>query len=74
MLDEEKATQLGIALYEKLGSNLYSVQFALHSLTGCDITSREGTKKEAFWGSFKIQPLLSENYTKLTEHLLVKIL
>ena len=34
-------------LYERLGGDVCAILPALHSLTGCDITSKIGTKKAA---------------------------
>ena len=41
-------------LHARLGSDLYTVLPALHSLTGCDITSKIGTKKAALKADPKI--------------------
>ena len=34
-------------MYEKLGANFYSVLLNAHILTGCDMTSKVGTKESA---------------------------
>ena len=66
-------------LYERMGSDLVSVLPALHSLTGCDVTSKIGTKKSAL----KANPqLLLKNFGtsssraefKLAEQFLIKVL
>ena len=64
-------------LYEKLGSELCSVLPALHSLTGCDITSKVGTKKAAiqsnpvqFLSMFRKNPVLNETDIKMAEQFL----
>jgi hypothetical protein len=67
-------------LYQHLGHQLCSVLPAVHSLTGCDTTSKIGTKKaalkadpEKFLGSFGVTPTLpqvtiekAENYLEGT--------
>ena len=68
-------------LYERLGSELCKVLPALHSLTGCDITSKVGTKKaalkanpEILLGQFGMLPTLSETIIRNAEEYLVKVL
>ena len=68
-------------LYEKLGSELCSVLPALHSLTGCDITSKIGTKKAghdanpvSFLCSFGKHPILNETEISMAEQFLSNVL
>lgn len=68
-------------LYETLGENICSVLPALHSLTGCDITSKVGTKKaalkanpERYLANFGRYSPMSEGDSKLAEEFLVNVL
>ena len=68
-------------LFQRLGSRLCAVLPALHSLTGCDITSRVGTKKaalkaeaEKFLKHFGTSSALSPAQIRKAEHYLVKVL
>lgn len=68
-------------LFQRLGGQLCSVLPALHSLTGCDITSRVGTKKaalkaepERFLKQFGMSPTLSQSTIDNAEQYLVKVL
>ena len=68
-------------LYEWQGSELCKVLPALHSLTGCDTTSRVGTKKaalktnpEKILGQFGLLPNLPQTIIKKAEEYLVKVL
>lgn len=68
-------------LHQLLGPGLCAVLPALHSLTGCDITSKVGTKKaalkaepEKLLGHFGDSTALSQATLKNAEHYLVKVL
>ena len=68
-------------LYEKVGAEVCSVLPAVHSLTGCDITSKVGTKKAAldanpvqFLRSFGSHPLLTESDISGAEQFLCDVL
>lgn len=65
----------------KLGENLCSVLPAVHSLTGCDITSKIGTKRSAlvtkpvkYLGTFGTKDSLSNKEIKEAEEYLVNVL
>ena len=67
-------------LYDRLGSNLCSVLPAVHSLTGCDMTSKVGTKKAALKAKpekllkqFEVLPTLSPPIIGDAEQYLVKV-
>ena len=67
-------------LFQRLGRQLCTVLPALHSLTGCDITSKVGTKKaalkaepEKFLKSFGRSSTLSQPTLHKAEHFLVKV-
>ena len=68
-------------LFQYLGGLLCDVLPAVHSLTGCDITSKVGTKKAALKAQpqkllkhFGRSPSLSEQMVKNTELYLIKVL
>ena len=68
-------------LYQKLGSKLCEVLPALHSLTGCDVTSKVGTKKAALKASpetylpgFGVTSTLQNHSIQNAESFLVKVL
>ena len=68
-------------LFDRLGSNFCAVLPAIHSLTGCDITSKVGTKKAAlkaepveFLKHFGKSPTLSPPIIRKAESYLVKVL
>ena len=68
-------------LYRNYDAQLFSVLPALHALTGCDITSKIGTKKAAlvadpikYLASFGKIATLSERDIQLAEEYLVKVL
>lgn len=68
-------------LFQRLGHQLCAVLPALHSLTGCDITSRVGTKKaalkaepEKYLKHFGRSATLSSAMIRNAEHYLVKVL
>jgi len=68
-------------LFQRVGHQLCAVLPAVHSLTGCDITSRIGSKKaalqvepEKFLKHFGRSPTLSPSLIHNAEHYLVKVL
>ena len=68
-------------LYEQLGPQLCSVLPAVHSLIGCDITSKVGTKKAAlkadpqkFLKNFGESPTISVRSIQNAEKFLIKVL
>lgn len=68
-------------LFQHLGGSLCDVLPAVHSLTGCDITSKVGTKKTALKAQpqellkhFGRSPCLSEQMVKNTELYFIKVL
>ena len=68
-------------LFERIGHHLCKVLPAVHSLTGCDITSKVGTKKAAlkaepdkFLQQFGTVPTLSPSNIRKAELYLVKVL
>lgn len=68
-------------LFQNLGQQLCAVLPALYSLTGCDITSKVGTKKaalkadpERFLKHFATSPFLSAAVARNAERYLVKVL
>ena len=67
-------------LYERLGKDMCAVLPAVHSLTGCDITSKIGAKKaalkaqpEKFLKNFGRTVTLSESVLQDAEHFLVRV-
>ena len=68
-------------LFDRLGYQLCAVLPAVHSLTGCDTTSKVGTKKAALKGQpevllkhFGMSPTLSETDIRNAENYLVRVL
>ena len=68
-------------LFQCLGHQLCGILPAVHSLTGCDVTSRVGTKKaalkaepEKFLKYFGSSPALTASAIQKAEHYLVKVL
>ena len=68
-------------LYSKMGSDLCAVLPALYTLTGCDSTSKVGTKKAALESNaesllveFGKHPILSESISQQAEKYLVNVI
>ena len=68
-------------LYQRLDASLCEVLPAVHSLTGCDITSKVGTKKAAltaepqkFMKNFGKLPQLSSSMITRAEQYMIKVL
>ena len=56
-------------MYENLGANFCSVPLNAHNLTGCDMTSKVGTKESARFGSTE-----EINFLRQSEEYLVKVI